>query len=160
MRIYYIYQFSRQLDATWWMGPTMAWSSIEPSIAIVSACLPTFAPLFRFNRPHRSGSNPYYISDKTVASRKGTQVANSMRNPGRFGISSPTHNNATRHVIEDDEVELTCKVAARDAVSSQGSDSKRNSTEERGIVVSTHVSVVSSGRKGSRHKLGSVSSVE
>lgn len=83
-----------------------------------------------------------------------------MRNPGRFGISSPTHNNATRHVIEDDEVELTCKVAARDAVSSQGSDSKRNSTEERGIVVSTHVSVVSSGRKGSRHKLGSVSSVE
>ncbi|KAH6977356.1 hypothetical protein BKA56DRAFT_732660 [Ilyonectria sp. MPI-CAGE-AT-0026] len=120
VRIYYIYQFSRKIDATWWMGPTMAWSSIEPSIAIVSACLPTFAPLFRFNRPHRSGSNPYYISDKTVASRKGTQVA----------------------TVEDDEVELTCKVVARDAASSQGSDSKRNSTEERGIVPNTVDTVV------------------
>ncbi|KAF7552937.1 hypothetical protein G7Z17_g3963 [Cylindrodendrum hubeiense] len=108
---------------------------IEPSVAIISACLPTFAPLFRFKNSHRSGSNPYYISDKTDASRKGTQVPNNMRNPGRFGMSSPgIRNNTTRYIIEEDEVELTCKVAGGDAVSSHEGESKRNSREDRGIV--------------------------
>lgn len=32
------------------MGPGMAWSSLEPSAAIISACLPTFASLFRKGR--------------------------------------------------------------------------------------------------------------
>ncbi|KAH7120219.1 hypothetical protein B0J13DRAFT_599485 [Dactylonectria estremocensis] len=147
VRIYYLHQFFEQLDSTWWIGPTLAWSSIEPSVGIISACLPTFAPLFRFNHSSRSNSNPYYTKDKTEASRRGTMIASNMRSP-RFGISSPSRNN-TSHVMEEDEVELTCKVGCGDTVSSLGQESKRNSADERerGIVVYTHVSVVSSERK-------------
>ncbi|KAK1676801.1 hypothetical protein BDP55DRAFT_608412 [Colletotrichum godetiae] len=47
VRITYLSTFSHALDITWQMGPVFIWSAIEPSIAIVSACLPHLAPLRR-----------------------------------------------------------------------------------------------------------------
>ncbi|GKZ31974.1 hypothetical protein AbraIFM66950_000973 [Aspergillus brasiliensis] len=37
-------------DITWMMGPLFIWSSIEPSVAIVCACLPHLGPLARLTR--------------------------------------------------------------------------------------------------------------
>ncbi|KAF4413910.1 hypothetical protein CFRS1_v008429 [Colletotrichum fructicola] len=50
VRIYYLNGLFQNIDVTWWMGPSFAWSSLERSVAIISACLPTFAPLFRMGR--------------------------------------------------------------------------------------------------------------
>lgn len=36
------------LDVTWIMGNVFIWSSVEPCIGIVCACLPTLQPLFRY----------------------------------------------------------------------------------------------------------------
>ncbi|KAI5241255.1 hypothetical protein E4T43_05579 [Aureobasidium subglaciale] len=47
VRIYYLTRLTREVDVTMILGPAFGWSSLEPSIAIISACLPTFAPLFR-----------------------------------------------------------------------------------------------------------------
>lgn len=159
VRIYYLNGLFQNLDATWWMGPTVAWSSIEPSVAIISACLPTFAPLFRFRQSKRSGSSRYYVSNGTE-SRVGNTVTSSTRNTGRLGISSPGRTNMTHYILEDDEVELTCKVVGGDSTSSYRSEGKRSSDDDQGIMVSTQVSVVSTGRKHSpREKFSSVSSV-
>ncbi|KAF2089745.1 hypothetical protein K490DRAFT_22081, partial [Saccharata proteae CBS 121410] len=49
-RIYYLNELAHAVDATWWMGPGFLWSSVEPSIGIVSACLPTFTPLLRIGK--------------------------------------------------------------------------------------------------------------
>ncbi|KAK1982178.1 hypothetical protein LZ30DRAFT_749508 [Colletotrichum cereale] len=45
VRIWYLDRFSKAQDLTWMMGPVFIWSAIEPSVAIVSACLPHLAPL-------------------------------------------------------------------------------------------------------------------
>lgn len=34
-------------DATWTMAPVFIWSSVEPFVGIICACLPTFGPFFR-----------------------------------------------------------------------------------------------------------------
>ncbi|KAI5196665.1 hypothetical protein E4T39_07678 [Aureobasidium subglaciale] len=47
VRIYYLTRLQQEIDLTMILGPAFGWSSLEPSIAIISACLPTFAPLFR-----------------------------------------------------------------------------------------------------------------
>ncbi|KAG7050893.1 Pth11-like integral membrane protein [Colletotrichum scovillei] len=56
VRITHLSTFSRALDITWQMGPVFIWSAIEPSIAIVSACLPHLAPLRRLVRHKISSS--------------------------------------------------------------------------------------------------------
>ncbi|KXH66347.1 hypothetical protein CSAL01_03941 [Colletotrichum salicis] len=56
VRITYLSTFSHALDITWQMGPVFIWSAIEPSIAIVSACLPHLAPLRRLVRHKISSS--------------------------------------------------------------------------------------------------------
>ncbi|OJJ66259.1 hypothetical protein ASPBRDRAFT_138327 [Aspergillus brasiliensis CBS 101740] len=50
VRIYVLYQFTQARDITWMMGPLFIWSSIEPSVAIVCACLPHLRPLARLTR--------------------------------------------------------------------------------------------------------------
>lgn len=50
MRIYYLRQFTKAVDVTWLMGPVFIWSTIEPSVAMVCACLPHLAPLVRLAR--------------------------------------------------------------------------------------------------------------
>ncbi|EHA25632.1 hypothetical protein ASPNIDRAFT_141890, partial [Aspergillus niger ATCC 1015] len=50
VRIYVLYRFTQARDITWMMGPLFIWSSIEPSVAIVCACLPHLGPLVRLTR--------------------------------------------------------------------------------------------------------------
>ncbi|KAF5020905.1 hypothetical protein F66182_7057 [Fusarium sp. NRRL 66182] len=50
VRVYYLDLFSKATDTTWMMGPVAIWSSVEPSIGILSACLPSLKPLLRAMR--------------------------------------------------------------------------------------------------------------
>lgn len=128
----------------------MAWSSIEPSVAIISACLPTFAPLFRVNRS-RPESNPYYISDRTEASRLNLQFGKSAKHSARMGIKTTVRTSAPNFAMDDDEVELTDKMGCGGGGSMSSRDlesqlSKRDSGDNR-IIVSTQVIVSSTRRK-------------
>ncbi|KAF6830169.1 integral membrane protein pth11-like protein [Colletotrichum musicola] len=155
VRIYYLNGLFQNVDVTWWMGPSFAWSSLEPSVAVISACLPTFAPLFRTWMGRRKGSSqnspyPGYAGERSGAVSGGTgrgamgshHAAGSRLSrtaTGGFGMGL---GNAGHSRIEDDEVELTCKVTCGDTVSSHAG-SKGSSDYERGIMVRTQVSVVS-----------------
>ncbi|GCB21357.1 hypothetical protein AAWM_04242 [Aspergillus awamori] len=50
VRIYVLYRCTQARDITWMMGPLFIWSTIEPSVAIVCACLPHLGPLVRLTR--------------------------------------------------------------------------------------------------------------
>ncbi|KAK7425719.1 hypothetical protein QQZ08_007818 [Neonectria magnoliae] len=135
VRIDYLNGLFKNIDAAWRMGPSFAWSSIEPSVAIISACLPTLAPLLRMGR-NKSTSNPYYVSDRMGQS--GTENHHSRNVAGRF--------NAGHSRIEDDGVELTHKVQGGDSSSSRGPESQGSSEYDRNITVKTQVSVITQGR--------------
>ncbi|CAG8893019.1 unnamed protein product [Penicillium egyptiacum] len=47
IRIYYITFLRTSADYTWVMGKFFVWSSVEPCIGILCACLPTLHPLLR-----------------------------------------------------------------------------------------------------------------
>ncbi|KAH6991141.1 hypothetical protein BKA56DRAFT_628522 [Ilyonectria sp. MPI-CAGE-AT-0026] len=137
VRIYYLNGLFKNVDVAWWMGPSFAWSSIEPSVAIISACLPTLAPLFRMGR-NKSTSSPYYVSgDRTGQSATGNLHSRNVH--GRY--------NAGHSRIEDDEVELTYKVQGGDSSSNRSPESQGSSEYDRNIMVKTHVSVVTQGRE-------------
>ncbi|KAJ0163096.1 hypothetical protein CTA2_3529 [Colletotrichum tanaceti] len=54
VRIWYLDRFSKAQDVTWTMGTVFIWSAIEPSVAIVSACLAHLAPLRQLVRDKMS----------------------------------------------------------------------------------------------------------
>ncbi|KAL4963048.1 putative integral membrane protein Pth11-like [Aspergillus stella-maris] len=47
IRIYSMVPLKHNLDVTWIMGDVYVWSSVEPCIGILCACLPTLQPLIR-----------------------------------------------------------------------------------------------------------------
>ncbi|EKV11313.1 hypothetical protein PDIG_51500 [Penicillium digitatum PHI26] len=74
VRIYYIH-FLRAHDYTWVVGNVFLWSSIEPSIGILCACLPTLHPMIRsvISRVFGISSNRY-DSKKQETTNKRTIV--------------------------------------------------------------------------------------
>ncbi|KAL4986518.1 hypothetical protein BDW68DRAFT_163138 [Aspergillus falconensis] len=113
VRIHYLSVFMSALDITWLMGPVFIWSTIEPSVAIVCACLPHFAPLARI--AHRSilssynshsHSRPGLSSNKSRTFRRGSGVAQSHSHRG--GGILQRMNKGT----DDDEIGLTNYVTA------------------------------------------------
>ncbi|EFX02932.1 pth11-like integral membrane protein [Grosmannia clavigera kw1407] len=137
-RIYYLNGLAHHIDATWWMGPGMAWSCIEPLVAIISACLPTLAPLFRLGR------------NKDSSGKNSGSEGNDQSNPvnsqsGRYVLSSTIRANGGRTRLNDDEVELTCTAGRGDHATRLGSTgSSDEEVEDGGITVQTQVSVVAS----------------
>ncbi|KAF4860442.1 Satratoxin biosynthesis SC1 cluster protein 4 [Colletotrichum siamense] len=57
VRVHYLKVFSTATDITWMMGPVAIWSSVEPSVGIFSACLPSFKPLLRAIRGRNMASS-------------------------------------------------------------------------------------------------------
>lgn len=65
VRVSYLVKYLNAVDKTWVSGAVSAWSSIESSFGIVSACLPVLRPLYlryrdrysryRFTRKHTEG---------------------------------------------------------------------------------------------------------
>lgn len=69
----------KSADLTWNMSQAFIWSSVEPNIGIVCACLPTLRPLMRRLIPKwfagssfKSGSTPNYGTDYSSRLRSQT----------------------------------------------------------------------------------------
>ncbi|KAG5790479.1 hypothetical protein H9Q69_010460 [Fusarium xylarioides] len=136
-RIYYLWGFFQNLDATWWMGPSFAWSSLEPSVAVISACLPTLAPLFRIKRINStSRGTPSGPTDLSKSGSKHFQL---------FGVNR-TKGNASGG--DDDEVELTYDVGRGGTENGSIWKNQGGSAAEQGIVVQTQVLVTHQDRNG------------
>lgn len=58
LRCYAVELMTENEDTTWNFGRGFIWSSIEPSLGIISACLPTLRPLVRKYFPTVFGSSP------------------------------------------------------------------------------------------------------
>jgi hypothetical protein len=137
VRIYYLKRLIADIDKSWIMGPTFAWSSLEPSFAIISACLPTFAPLFRGLR-NKSPVGKSSAQESTVSG-----VSSYIRSGSNYhGKQAPSFlQGQSQFRIEDDEVQLTDVDHCRHTSSSRDSSSER-SEFPRNITVKTSVQVV------------------
>ncbi|OHW92527.1 integral membrane protein, partial [Colletotrichum incanum] len=111
VRIYYLNGLFQNVDVTWWMGPSFAWSSLEPSVAVISACLPTFAPLFRtcMGRVKSSRNGPYPYPGERSGGPSATGGPRSQQSHGKhlsrnggngFALG---RSNAAHSKLEDDE---------------------------------------------------------
>ncbi|KAL7943622.1 hypothetical protein V8C42DRAFT_358892 [Trichoderma barbatum] len=89
VRIVVLLQMFKSVDLTWNMSQAFVWSSVEPNIGIVCACLPTLRPLLRRFIPkwfsgssYKSGSAPNYGTDYSsrLRSQTGDFYALSDRN--------------------------------------------------------------------------------
>ena len=56
-RISAVDEFTKRTDITWTLGPVFIWSTIEPGLSIVCACLPHLAPLVRLAHIKLSSSH-------------------------------------------------------------------------------------------------------
>ncbi|KAL4882850.1 hypothetical protein BJY04DRAFT_216938 [Aspergillus karnatakaensis] len=113
VRIHYLSEFMNTADVTFLMGPVFIWSTIEPSVGIVCACLPHFAPLARI--AHRSYRSQYQSrQSRTGGSASASKSAPSERpwvshkyhshsNSKQYSSSRMNRDKGT----EEDEIGLT-----------------------------------------------------
>ncbi|KAL2005210.1 hypothetical protein VTN00DRAFT_2420 [Thermoascus crustaceus] len=103
VRVHFLTFMGQGPDLTWNMAQAFIWSSVEPCIGIVSACLPTLRPLVRrcfprwFTRSKRSGATPNYTTDPSL---------NFKSQNGEFYRLQDSMKRASR----DDEVGLTNEI--------------------------------------------------
>ncbi|KAK3313996.1 pth11-like integral membrane protein [Apodospora peruviana] len=124
LRIYYLAVFINALDTTWVMGPVFIWTAIEPSLGIVSACLPHLGPLRHIVKEKLSGA---LSSGHTDQGSKGT--------PWRFSVRGDKK--MLKLVDADDEIGLTNRVTAGSVLGKAHSSGSGGSEENvnAGIVV-------------------------
>ncbi|KAF4838616.1 Satratoxin biosynthesis SC1 cluster protein 4 [Colletotrichum tropicale] len=129
VRIWYLDKFSKSTDITWMMGPVFIWSAIEPSVAIVSACLPHLAPLrhlvrHKLSSSQRSnGQSGPSSASAPWRSGKGGTGGNSQKGAGalftyggsRFNFGSGG-DGRVKLDEEGDEIGLTNRITAGDGV--------------------------------------------
>ncbi|KAL8734353.1 MAG: hypothetical protein Q9166_001551 [cf. Caloplaca sp. 2 TL-2023] len=70
VRFFYIRQIV-PFDATWTQVDPAIWSSVEPSIGIVSACLPIMGPIFRTRLTEIRSTSRFSRSKSGTANRSG-----------------------------------------------------------------------------------------
>ncbi|KAL4897019.1 pth11-like integral membrane protein [Aspergillus ambiguus] len=115
VRIYYLYQFMSAIDVTWLMGPVFIWSTIEPAIAIVCACLPHLAPLCRL--VYRSGLSSY--GRNKTSSGSSTTPWRPWNGPR---VGSRPEGRALFFSNADDEIGLTSTAMAKDSLRKHNSN--------------------------------------
>ncbi|CAJ2503150.1 Uu.00g105440.m01.CDS01 [Anthostomella pinea] len=98
VRIWAFADFASTPDVTWIAAQVFLWSSVEPAFGIVSACLPSFRPLFRRARTKMS-------SGGTRDGQSGNRWAGSSSKPSRVGNSYIRF--GTDNESGEDEVALT-----------------------------------------------------
>lgn len=84
LRIHFLSLFMNTADVTYLMGPVLIWSTIEPSVAIVCACLPHLAPLARIATRSISSS---FCSRRSTGKGTGTGT----RGSGGRALESDHH---------------------------------------------------------------------
>ena len=104
------------VDVTWLMGPVFIWSTIEPSVAVVCACLPHLAPLARL--AHQSILSSLHSQRCTVIPERPGLHSNSGRGLQRGNQTSnrgPTFDygfDQMKRSAKDDEIGLTNYITA------------------------------------------------
>ncbi|PYH85779.1 hypothetical protein BO82DRAFT_350596 [Aspergillus uvarum CBS 121591] len=105
-------------NLTWLMGPVFIWSSIEPSVAVVCACMPHLAPLARL--AHRTLASKFHSRRSTTESSERPRKLPSGSRQGvqkghRFSQRGPTLDfgfERLKKTANDDEIGLTNSVTA------------------------------------------------
>lgn len=142
VRIYYLSEFTKAIDVTWLMGPVFIWSTIEPSIGIVCACLPHLAPLAKL--AHRKVSSSFG-SKKSGPSYPSTpwRSRSGAGQGSQKGTPLFTFGGDRMKVVEaDDEIGLTSHVTAGSGprkAHSIGSGSEDNVHDHSIVVQSSFV---------------------
>ncbi|KAJ5114308.1 hypothetical protein NUU61_000067 [Penicillium alfredii] len=96
VRIYYMSFLNSDLDITWVMGDVYVWSTVEPCIGILCACLPTLQPLLRLTLKTIMGSS----AGRQFGSSSRKWASGFRRRQG-YGFSDNTHNSHAFHQLDD-----------------------------------------------------------
>ncbi|KAJ5984730.1 hypothetical protein N7481_006829 [Penicillium waksmanii] len=118
VRIYYMAFLGHSVDITWIMGDVFIWSSVEPSIGILCACLPTLKPLLRYTVEHFSSFST------------GRQNESSQNNPRNSSSKRESVARKPQTPLDWDEAQLTTH-----AFQIQMEDMKRSESDEEGITI-------------------------
>lgn len=92
-------------DLTWNMSQAFIWSSVEPNIGIVCACLPTLRPLLRSWLPRWFGGSSH-DPDSAYGTGTGTGHSRHRSQTGDFYALGDRKKNANKG-RNDDELGLT-----------------------------------------------------
>lgn len=131
IRIYYLKQLTTGSDITWILEPAFAWSNLEPSVAIISACLPTFGPLFYSLRSKRIAS-----SNKDKASGGASQLHSGHIRLQDYGQRDLDFAHGQSRFRIEDEEPLTDEAAWRTH------SRKTASRDSQSIAVKTQIDVI------------------
>lgn len=121
------------------MGPVCVWSAVEPSIGILSACLPNMRPIFVFVRNKVSSSNRSEAQSRTV-SAPGLVTWGGSGGPGSKGAKG------SHHRKDEDELRLTNNNYSMTNIVTAGGPSESEVSQGEGIVVRSEVVLQSSQR--------------
>ncbi|BCS24829.1 uncharacterized protein APUU_41273S [Aspergillus puulaauensis] len=145
LRIHFLSLFMNTADVTYLMGPVFIWSTIEPSVAIVCACLPHLAPLARIAtrsisssfRSRRStgkgtgtgtrGSGGRALeSDHHHHHHKGGNILGNRGQPFQYGFNFNRLDSSKSkdQGLDDDEIGLTNYVTAGNDTASIAPDGR------------------------------------
>ncbi|GKZ23584.1 hypothetical protein AbraIFM66951_009857 [Aspergillus brasiliensis] len=150
VRIYSVDEFTKRTDVTWTLGPVFIWSTIEPGLSIVCACLPHLAPLVRLAHIRLSSSQDSKRSRPTHPStpwrsRSGNANCNSTPAAGRR-VQSVLSTKYTFDGQDDEEIGLTNRVTTSTSLrkphSMDSVEREGGSTPDQSIMV--HSSFVQS----------------
>lgn len=131
--------FSSAIDVTWYMGPVCVWSAVEPSIGILSACLPNMRPLFVFIRSKVSSSSRSE-GQSCTASEPGLITWGGSGGPGPKGAKG------VHRGKDEDELRLTNNNYSMTNIVTAGGPSESEVSQGDGIVVRSEVRLQSSQR--------------
>ncbi|RJE23759.1 hypothetical protein PHISCL_03899 [Aspergillus sclerotialis] len=110
VRIYYMTFLNTDPDITWIMGDVFVWSTIEPAMGILCACLPTLNPILQLVAKSVFGTAASRIFGSSYrASSKGHQLSGRQSKRHSFQQLREGNENMTTNVKghSDDEVALT-----------------------------------------------------
>lgn len=147
VRIYYLVKLLSDTDLSWIMGPVFIWSSVEPSIGILSACLPVLGPLLRI------------VFRNYVSSNKQSASHELERTPGYYNLSNSKSGNDLKSFDrrayigklrpDDDEIYLTNNATGgiyETRLGSSGDDESQQPVPDKSIVVKTYISQTSTSQ--------------
>ncbi|KAF2678540.1 hypothetical protein K458DRAFT_422994 [Lentithecium fluviatile CBS 122367] len=164
-RIITIVRLTQTTDISWAKSDVFIWSSVEPSIGIISGCLPTLRPLLMHaleacgydpspqSRSSR-GTGSHTLSPLETISKKATRKVNKrdvldetqftqLGDEGESDLAVDRDRSKLKPAFwrpEDDEVRLTTVVVARDARSGKSDQESMSSVEPgNGNGITVHV---------------------
>ncbi|KAJ5738130.1 hypothetical protein N7493_001285 [Penicillium malachiteum] len=113
VRIYVLWQYTVSVDVAYHMGPLFIWSTIEPGVAIITACLPHLAPLFKLATQKMTS----YNSEHTGAEASGDvqRLGIGTGRPRKFGTRGPNFHFGLTSLgtqAHDDKIGLTTYIGA------------------------------------------------